>query len=254
MAKMKTVWLRIYRAAVFVGVVLMMNRGAPPVDPGEPQDLIGASVEDIREFFPSAVGVSSRGNNGAHYVLDAVRDRLGFVVTTSPDSDRIIGYSGPNNLLVAFGEDGKVIGISVLSSGDTPEYLEQVIENEEFMAIFNGKQWEEIDSVQQVDGVSGATLTSLAIAEGVIRRVAGKAPSLRFPKPLVMALDDTLTRKTGTHIDGVSWKRDPLGPPFQTNLVRGQRYLQFSAAWPLENGAARMVPVVFRRARMQPLM
>ena len=39
--------------------------------------------------------------------------------------------------------------------------------------------------------------------------------------PLVVALDDTLVRKTGPRIDGVGWRRDPLGPPFQTNLVRG---------------------------------
>lgn len=79
----------------------------------------------------------------------------------------------------------------------------------------------------------------------VLQNLLGVLPPA---KPLVIALDDTLTRKTGTHIDGVSWKRDPLGPPFQTNLVRGQRYLQFSAAWPLEKGAARMVPVVFKHA------
>lgn len=66
--------------------------------------------------------------------------------------------------------------------------------------------------------------------------------------PLVIALDDTLTRKTGTHIAGVSWKRDPLGPAFQINLVRGQRYVQFSAAWPLEMGGARMIPVAFQHA------
>lgn len=61
--------------------------------------------------------------------------------------------------------------------------------------------------------------------------------------PLVVAMDDTLVRKRGARIDGVGWKRDPLGPAFQTNLVRGQRHLQFSAAWPLQQGGARMVPV-----------
>jgi DDE superfamily endonuclease len=71
-------------------------------------------------------------------------------------------------------------------------------------------------------------------------------------KPLVVALDDTLVRKTGQHISGVAWRRDPLGPPFQTNLVRGQRYLQASAAWPLEDGAARMVPVAFTHAPPAP--
>jgi len=71
-------------------------------------------------------------------------------------------------------------------------------------------------------------------------------------QPLVVALDDTLVRKRGAHIDGVGWKRDPLGPPFQTNLVRGQRYLQFSAAWPLAEGAARMVPIGFFHAPSAP--
>lgn len=69
---------------------------------------------------------------------------------------------------------------------------------------------------------------------------------------LVFFMDDTLARKRGTHIAGVGWKRDPLGPAFQTNLVRAQRYLQFSLAWPLEDGAARLVPVAFRHAPSAP--
>lgn len=55
---------------------------------------------------------------------------------------------------------------------------------------------------------------------------------------LVAAIDDTLARKTGTKIDGVGWKRDPLGPAFQTNLVRGQRFVQLTAAWPGPDGQA----------------
>jgi hypothetical protein len=57
--------------------------------------------------------------------------------------------------------------------------------------------------------------------------------ALPEPEPLVVAMDDTIIRKCGTHIDGVSWRRDPLGPHFQTNLVRAQCFLQMSAAWPL---------------------
>ena len=70
--------------------------------------------------------------------------------------------------------------------------------------------------------------------------------------PLVVAMDDTLVRKRGTRIAGVSWRRDPLGPAFQTNLVRGQRHLQFSAAWPLPQGAARMVPIGWFHAPSAP--
>lgn len=70
--------------------------------------------------------------------------------------------------------------------------------------------------------------------------------------PLVVAMDDTLVHKTGTHIEGVAWRRDPLGPKFQTNLVRGQRYVQFSAAWPLAQGQARMIPIGFFHAPSAP--
>ena len=66
--------------------------------------------------------------------------------------------------------------------------------------------------------------------------------------PFVVAMDDTLFRKTGVKTHGVAWRRDPLGPPFQTNFIRGQRFLQISAALPeaAEPCAARMIPVDLR--------
>jgi len=41
-------------------------------------------------------------------------------------------------------------------------------------------------------------------------------------------LDDTLFRKRGKKVSGAKWMRDPLGPPFQTNLVWGQRFIEIS--------------------------
>lgn len=70
--------------------------------------------------------------------------------------------------------------------------------------------------------------------------------------PLMAAIDDTLARKSGTKIHGVGWKRDPLGPAFQTNLVRAQRYLQLTAAWPGPDGQAVMLPVDFTHAPSPP--
>ena len=40
--------------------------------------------------------------------------------------------------------------------------------------------------------------------------------------------DDTLLRKTSRKIPGTSYARDPLSPPFQVNLVLGQRFVQTS--------------------------
>ena len=62
-------------------------------------------------------------------------------------------------------------------------------------------------------------------------------------RPWVVALDDSITRKTGRGIPGCGWRKDPLGPPFHLNFVWGQRVLQFSAALPAADGSARLVPV-----------
>ena len=67
----------------------------------------------------------------------------------------------------------------------------------------------------------------------------------RKESPFIVAMDDSLVRKTGTHVHGVAWRRDPLSPPFQTQRVRGQRILQLSAAFPPErpDAPARMIPI-----------
>jgi hypothetical protein len=80
----------------------------------------------------------------------------------------------------------------------------------------------------------------------VIRRaVLQQLPSR---SPFCVAIDDTLLRKTGIRIPGVAWRRDPLGPHFQTNFVRAQRTLQLSADLPLSGGHHRMVPISFLHA------
>lgn len=67
-------------------------------------------------------------------------------------------------------------------------------------------------------------------------------------RPWVVALDDSITRKTGRRIPGCGWRKDPLGPPFNINFVWGQRVLQFSAAIPAADGSARLVPVDWQEA------
>jgi hypothetical protein len=71
-------------------------------------------------------------------------------------------------------------------------------------------------------------------------------------QPMVLALDDTLLRKRGPKAHGVKWLRDPLGPPFAVNFVRGQRVVQFSAALRTSAVQARMVPVDFQHAPLPP--
>lgn len=93
--------------------------------------------------------------------------------------------------------------------------------------------------------------------EDRIDRTALFAPAIqgvteRVPQdePVVVIIDDTLTRKRGKKVAGTSWKRDPLGPRFQTNFVWAQRFLQLSAALPdtAVHGRARAIPIDFIHA------
>ena len=65
---------------------------------------------------------------------------------------------------------------------------------------------------------------------------------------IVVGADDTRIRKTGKKIPGTSWGRDPMSPPFQINLMWGQRFLQFSLLLPLYHSFSvgpRAVPIRF---------
>lgn len=57
--------------------------------------------------------------------------------------------------------------------------------------------------------------------------------------------DDTLFRKTGKKVSGAKWLRDPLGPPFNTNFVWGQRFFQLSLSLYKNAGAvqSKSIPV-----------
>lgn len=64
--------------------------------------------------------------------------------------------------------------------------------------------------------------------------------------PIYAHMDDTILKKTGKKVAGSAWRRDPLGPPFHTNFIWGQRFIQLSISLPESNkraSAARSIPV-----------
>ena len=67
---------------------------------------------------------------------------------------------------------------------------------------------------------------------------------------IVVHMDDTLLKKSGKKIPGTSWRRDPLGPPFHTNFIWGQRFIQLSLAMPEGSSPcqSRAIPIGFHHA------
>ena len=83
----------------------------------------------------------------------------------------------------------------------------------------------------------------------LFKQIRTEIDSLRdLAEPFVVAIDDTILRKTGRHIPNAAYRKDPLGPPFNLNLVWAQRMIQFSAAVPGEHGSVRMIPIDYRDA------
>ncbi|MCI0539251.1 MAG: transposase [Verrucomicrobiales bacterium] len=69
---------------------------------------------------------------------------------------------------------------------------------------------------------------------------------------LVFSADDTRVWRNGKHVPHTQWHRDPMGPPFQTNLRWGHRFLQASLVLPFykedSQSSSRSIPVRFEMA------
>lgn len=86
-------------------------------------------------------------------------------------------------------------------------------------------------------------------ADVIFKEVRQQVEQLGSPeRPLCVALDDTILRKVGRQIPGTAYRKDPLGPAFNLNLVWAQRRLQLSAAVADSQGEVRMIPVCFEDA------
>ncbi len=175
--RLRSVALRLWRVGLLIAAVLAIRSFQAPVS----ADL---TVERIRDFFPTAAVLTPQG--GMQAVKDSSGITLGHVMQTSPEADDIIGYSGPTNTLIALDSRGKILGLRLLSSGDTTDHVAEVVRERSFFRQFIGKKSAEVADLRP-QAVSGATLTSSAIAEGVLRRLGKSATaSLRFPDALTL--------------------------------------------------------------------
>ena len=175
----------------------------------------------VQQYLPDATSITESGSPPVWDVRNADGQSIALACLTSPQADKIVGYAGPNNVLLILNTDGSVQQMHWLQWLDTHDHVERVRAADEFWQQFYGRSLGQSDSssATQVDGVSGATLTSLAIAEAIELRLSGKRPSLRFPQAV------TLDEVQGIYPDAQSMTDDPQRTGFWCALDASGRAL-----------------------------
>ncbi|MEQ1749144.1 MAG: 4Fe-4S binding protein [Prosthecobacter sp.] len=171
--------IRLWRIGLLVAAVLVI-RSTVQVREKE-EAAVALMPERLRDYFPkiSTLGVANP-SSGWRAALGSEGETLGYVCTTAPESDKIIGYSGPSNCLLVFDVKGKLTGVRLLKSHDTADHVAEVVADRAFFAQFK--------ETKPLHIVTGATLTSAAIAQGVLEKLGrARGTSLRFPEEITLA-------------------------------------------------------------------
>ena len=117
----------------------------------------------------AATPYTSNTINGAVEALDASGNVMGYVITVTSHA----GYGGDIAFSVGITNDGTVNGYSITSISETAG-LGMKAKEDKFASQFNNKNVESFEVVKdsatsdnQIEAISGATITSSAMANGV---------------------------------------------------------------------------------------
>jgi len=132
------------------------------------------TLADLQRVYSGAARIEvDAGDAAVIRVHDDAGIPLGWALRTSPAADRVIGYQGPTDAAVCFDTTGRVAGVIVAASYDNEPYVGYVRDDRAFRKLWRGMTIAEVAGLDPdetgVEGVSGATMTSQAVAAGVVR-------------------------------------------------------------------------------------
>lgn len=149
-------------ALIMAGMVFLFGQQKgqqPEIIDGE----VLFSMEDVNTLFPGTENLV-RIQDNLYLVKTAQNERLGFIAYGPPEDAEITGYLGKVPFLIGMDVDYRIKGVHMLPSRETPGYAARV--SGRLKNAWTGLGPEE-GYRQQVDAVTGATATSLALIDGV---------------------------------------------------------------------------------------
>lgn len=120
-------------------------------------------VKQLNEVIPGAGSYEELGGQyQAYKVFDGKKKFIAYAATATAS-----GYGGPITAMVGIDPEGHILKVKITDHYETPWFLDRVI-NHDFMQGFQGKMVTDSFWVgQDLDAVSGATLSAEGIANAV---------------------------------------------------------------------------------------
>lgn len=141
----------------------------------------------IRSYLPAAASLGPpEGEESLSPVLNADGEPVGWAAQTYPEAQAITGYSGPSNLLVVMYLSQRVAGVRMLESADTVGHVAKVVADTKFFEQWNGRTGSSLGAAGTPHIVSGASLTSEAMARGVAARFGAAEMGQWFPQEITV--------------------------------------------------------------------
>lgn len=117
--------------------------------------------EHVHLILKGEISTEIRSSGDLHYMHIRKKDRNYFYVESGITYDHIRGYAGPINIGLLVNEYGNIEKVQHVSSKETESYLKKIARTN-FYESFIGTP---LEDEHTIDAVSGATLTTEAIAQ-----------------------------------------------------------------------------------------
>jgi len=177
-------------ACATVGLIFLCAaiRAAMPAETKAPViTMVTPSTAWMQEEMPSASGFAEVDKPVRHFLGESADGKVGIIVFSDDLAPEVRGLHGHVPVGVTINMEGLIQSVRILPHhSETPGYM-AMVNRDEFLNQFKGMSYSDpIALGADLDGVTGATWTSKAVADGVrltARRATEQALSLHTKAP-----------------------------------------------------------------------
>lgn len=150
--------------------------------------------EDLLQIFPEAHSFQNISDSQVYEALNVRKDTIGYIVPTRNLATGISGYGGPIHLLIGVTPLGDIKKTVVTAHEETPGFTDKITA---LLDQFNGKNVRTAFAAgKNIDGITGATITSNAIISSVNAAAEHISPRLSINHRDAVSLKGSLLHKT----------------------------------------------------------